>query len=75
MNNSIGLLLEIVLTNKLFFEGTSNPFGDAVDRKELIKAFDEKIWVSTPDFGTRMILWKSLMVNKGVNGNSNGRIV
>ncbi|EER08675.1 conserved hypothetical protein [Perkinsus marinus ATCC 50983] len=64
------LLLEIVLTNKLFFEGTSNPFGDAVDRKELIKAFDEKIWVSTPDFGTRMILWKSLMVPPHVTSSS-----
>ncbi|KAF4662820.1 hypothetical protein FOL47_006043 [Perkinsus chesapeaki] len=45
---------------------TSNPSGEGVDTKELLAAFDEKVWVPTPDFGTRVILWRSFMESKGV---------
>ncbi|KAF4688653.1 hypothetical protein FOZ60_002518 [Perkinsus olseni] len=50
----------------VFIGCTSNPFGESVDTKELLAAFDEKVWISTPDFGTRIILWRSFMEEKGV---------
>jgi len=45
----------------LFIGCTSRPFDDSVDTGELIKAFDEKVWVSFPEYGSRVVLWTRFM--------------
>jgi len=45
----------------LFIGCTSKPYPDTVDHKELIAAFDEKVWVSYPEYGSRVVLWQKFM--------------
>jgi SpoVK/Ycf46/Vps4 family AAA+-type ATPase len=50
----------------LFIGCTSRPFDDLIDMKELMNAFDEKVWVSFPEYGSRVVLWKKFMEQHGV---------
>jgi AAA+ superfamily predicted ATPase len=45
----------------LFIGATSRPFDENVNSAELIKAFDEKVWVSFPEYGSRVMLWQKFM--------------
>lgn len=45
----------------LFIGCTSRPFDDTVNTKELMAAFDEKVWVSYPEYGSRVVLWQKFM--------------
>mmetsp|Transcript_15598 Transcript_15598/g.39564 ORF Transcript_15598/g.39564 Transcript_15598/m.39564 type:complete len:864 (+) Transcript_15598:97-2688(+) len=38
-----------------------------LDMKELDNFFDEKIWVNSPDYGSRLLLWKKFMEQAGVD--------
>eukprot|EP00403_Amphidinium_massartii_P034621 CAMPEP_0178443034 /NCGR_PEP_ID=MMETSP0689_2-20121128/38582_1 /TAXON_ID=160604 /ORGANISM="Amphidinium massartii, Strain CS-259" /LENGTH=855 /DNA_ID=CAMNT_0020066819 /DNA_START=48 /DNA_END=2612 /DNA_ORIENTATION=- len=51
----------------LFIGASSRPFEDTVDKGELIKAFDEKVWVSFPEYGSRVLLWQKFMEQHGVS--------
>merc|ERR1719217_127175 len=50
----------------LFIGLTSQPFDDNIDMKELCLAFDEKVWVNYPEYGSRVLLWRKFMENHGV---------
>merc|ERR1719473_2452233 len=50
----------------LFIGCTSKPFDEGVDQKDLIAKFDEKVWLSFPDYGSRVLLWKNFIEAKGV---------
>lgn len=50
----------------LFIGATSRPFDESVNAGEMIKAFDEKVWVSFPEYGSRVMLWQKFMENHGV---------
>eukprot|EP00401_Gymnodinium_catenatum_P083275 CAMPEP_0117501452 /NCGR_PEP_ID=MMETSP0784-20121206/23305_1 /TAXON_ID=39447 /ORGANISM="" /LENGTH=861 /DNA_ID=CAMNT_0005296705 /DNA_START=118 /DNA_END=2703 /DNA_ORIENTATION=- len=50
----------------LFIGCTSKPYEDTVDIEELRKAFDEKVWVHCPDYGSRYKLWLNFMGQHGV---------
>merc|ERR1719487_1225286 len=50
----------------LFIGSTSKPFGEGVDQRELIASFDEKVWVSFPTYGCRVVLWQRFMEASGV---------
>lgn len=50
----------------LFVGATSKPYDDLVDMKELVKAFDEKVWVCFPEYGSRVVLWQKFMEHHGV---------
>jgi len=50
----------------LFIGCTSRPFDDGCNTGELIKAFDEKVWVSFPEYGSRVMLWQKFMEGHGV---------
>merc|ERR1719408_1235623 len=50
----------------LFIGATSRPFEENVNTGELIKAFDEKVWVSFPEYGSRVMLWQKFMEAHGV---------
>eukprot|EP00927_Polykrikos_kofoidii_P073274 TRINITY_DN6931_c0_g2_i1.p1 TRINITY_DN6931_c0_g2~~TRINITY_DN6931_c0_g2_i1.p1 ORF type:complete len:859 (+),score=195.27 TRINITY_DN6931_c0_g2_i1:130-2706(+) len=45
----------------LFIGCSSKPYVETVDSKELLLAFDEKIWVNFPEYGSRVMLWKKFM--------------
>mmetsp|Transcript_73145 Transcript_73145/g.169629 ORF Transcript_73145/g.169629 Transcript_73145/m.169629 type:complete len:852 (-) Transcript_73145:64-2619(-) len=49
----------------LFIGCTSKPFAENVDTKELIASFDEKVWVSYPEYGSRVVLWQRFMEGHG----------
>eukprot|EP00397_Hematodinium_sp_SG-2012_P009376 GEMP01009459.1.p1 GENE.GEMP01009459.1~~GEMP01009459.1.p1 ORF type:complete len:837 (+),score=197.06 GEMP01009459.1:32-2542(+) len=51
----------------LFIGCTSRPFADGVDTKELLNAFEEKVWISFPDYGSRVMLWMKCIENHAVN--------
>jgi SpoVK/Ycf46/Vps4 family AAA+-type ATPase len=55
----------------LFIGSTSQPFADGVDMKELMKSFDEKVWVNFPEYGSRVVLWQKFMEKHGVNVDPN----
>jgi len=42
----------------LFIGCTNKPFADNMDTKELLNSFDEKVWISFPDYASRTLLWK-----------------
>jgi len=50
----------------LFVGATSRPYEENVNINELIKAFDEKVWVSFPEYGSRVMLWQRFMEQHGV---------
>lgn len=50
----------------LFIGTTSRPFDDNIDMKELLGSFDEKVWVSCPEYGSRVMLWRKFMEQHGV---------
>merc|ERR1712061_435409 len=50
----------------LFIGSTSRPWEDTVDRKELMNSFDEKVWVSFPEYGSRVVLWQKFMEGHNV---------
>jgi len=50
----------------LFIGATSRPFADGVNMKELNAAFDEKVWVSYPEYGSRVLLWQKFMQQHNV---------
>ncbi|CAK9062339.1 Elongation factor Tu [Durusdinium trenchii] len=50
----------------LFIGATSRPFADGVDVAGLKDSFDEKVWVSFPEYGSRVVLWQRFMENHGV---------
>mmetsp|Transcript_44441 Transcript_44441/g.95827 ORF Transcript_44441/g.95827 Transcript_44441/m.95827 type:complete len:850 (-) Transcript_44441:163-2712(-) len=50
----------------LFIGCTSRPFDDNVDKKELLAAFEVKVWVSYPEYGSRVMLWQKFMEAHGV---------
>jgi hypothetical protein len=45
----------------LFIGCSSNAYEPTVDRKELMNAFDEKVWLSSPDYGSRVVLWQKFI--------------
>lgn len=45
----------------LFIGCTSKPFADGVDTNELIKSFDEKVYLSFPDYGRKYWGWLRLL--------------
>jgi len=51
----------------LFIGATSKPYDENVDKKEFQKVFDEKVWVSWPEYGSRKMLWEKFMERHGVN--------
>jgi len=51
----------------LFIGCTSRPFDETVNTKELVAAFDEKVWVSFPEYGSRVVLWQKFMQKHGVS--------
>jgi len=58
---------ESVDQDRILFIGTTNrPFADGVDTKELLAAFDEKIWINSPDYGSRVLLWEKFLQRRGV---------
>jgi len=50
----------------LFIGCTSRPFEENVAKDEMISAFDEHVWVSSPDYGSRYLLWQRFMEQHGV---------
>merc|ERR1719424_2526252 len=50
----------------LFIGATSRPFDEGCNTGELIKSFDEKVWVSFPEYGSRVMLWQKFMEAHGV---------
>jgi len=50
----------------LFIGAMSKPFDENIDSKELLSAFDEKVWVSYPEYGSRVVLWQKFMEVHGV---------
>lgn len=50
----------------LFIGSTSKPFGEGVDQEGLKQSFDEKVWVSFPEYGSRVVLWQKFMKAHGV---------
>lgn len=50
----------------LFIGCTSRPFEENVNTAELMKSFDEKVWVSFPEYGSRVMLWQKFMEAHGV---------
>ncbi|CAK0838676.1 unnamed protein product, partial [Prorocentrum cordatum] len=50
----------------LFIGTTSSPSADGVDEKGLMDAFDEKVWVNYPEYGSRVVLWQKFIEQKGV---------
>mmetsp|Transcript_11624 Transcript_11624/g.18521 ORF Transcript_11624/g.18521 Transcript_11624/m.18521 type:complete len:849 (-) Transcript_11624:78-2624(-) len=50
----------------LFIGCSSKPYGDMVDTEGLRQSFDEKIWVSFPEYGSRVVLWQRFMEHHGV---------
>jgi len=53
----------------LFIGATSRPYAENVDMKELLGAFDEKVWISFPDYGSRVLLWRKCIEDCGVAVN------
>lgn len=51
----------------LFIGATSAPYEDTVDKKGLQESFDEFIWVSYPDYGSRVMLWQKFMEQHSLN--------
>lgn len=45
----------------LFIGSTSKPYDENIDMKELMASFDEKVWVSYPEYGSRVLLWQKAM--------------
>jgi len=45
----------------LFIGCSSKPYTDTVDRKKMFDAFGEKVWVSYPEYGSRVLLWQQFM--------------
>jgi AAA+ superfamily predicted ATPase len=46
---------------------TSTPFNELIDNKsynEFVANFDEKVWVSYPEYGSRKMLWEKFMKMK-----------
>merc|ERR1712217_736023 len=50
----------------LFIGCTSKPFDPDVSMKDLNAAFDEKVWVSYPEYGSRVVLWQKFMEQHNV---------
>merc|ERR1711972_755841 len=50
----------------LFIGATCRPFDENVNMKELTAAFDEKVWVSYPEYGSRVVLWQKFMEQHNV---------
>ncbi|CAE7431059.1 Iqca1l [Symbiodinium natans] len=50
----------------LFIGSTSRPFAEGVDTQGLKDSFDEKVWVSFPEYGSRVVLWQQFMEEHGV---------
>merc|ERR1719291_507519 len=50
----------------LFIGCTSKPYAEGVNMKELVAAFDEKVWVSYPEYGSRVVLWNKFMQQHNV---------
>ncbi|CAE7373490.1 tuf1 [Symbiodinium sp. CCMP2592] len=50
----------------LFIGSTSRPFAEGVDVAGLKDSFDEKVWVSFPEYGSRVVLWQQFMEEHGV---------
>jgi len=50
----------------LFIGCTNRPFDESVNAGEMIKSFDEKVWVSFPEYGSRVMLWQKFMEAHGV---------
>ena len=53
--------------DRILFIGTSGiPTAEGVDQTELAAAFDEHLWISFPDYGTRVELWLIAMEARGL---------
>jgi len=50
----------------LFIGCTSKPFDENCNSNEMIKSFDEKVWISFPEYGSRVMLWQKFMEAHGV---------
>merc|ERR550514_2593482 len=50
----------------LFIGCTSKPYADTVNTKALIDNFDEKVWVSFPEYGSLVVLWQKFMESHGI---------
>jgi len=50
---------------------TSQPYGEGVNQKELIENFDFKVWVSFPDTGSRSLLFRKFIEEKGIVVDAN----
>lgn len=50
----------------LFIGCSSKPYDDGVDMNGLMAAFDEKVWVSFPEYGSRVVLWQKFMEQHNV---------
>jgi len=50
----------------LFIGCTSRPFDENCNIDKMLPAFEEKIWVSWPDYGSRVTLWEKFMEAHGV---------
>jgi len=50
----------------LFIGCTSEPFADGVDKAGLLQAFDEMVWLSCPDYSSRVLLWQRFIEECGV---------
>ncbi|CEM19665.1 unnamed protein product [Vitrella brassicaformis CCMP3155] len=51
----------------LFIGCTTQPYADHVDTKELLSFFEEKVWLTFPDYPSRVFLWKQFMKDRGVS--------
>lgn len=45
----------------LLIGASSKPYEASVDRKKLMEFFDEKVWLSPPDYGSRVMLWQKFI--------------
>merc|ERR1712139_168557 len=50
----------------LFIGCTSKPYADSVNTKALMDSFDEKVWVSFPEYGSLVVLWQKFMESHGI---------
>lgn len=50
----------------LFIGCTSRPFDETVDFEGLRTTFDEMVWVSYPEYGSRVVLWQKFMEQHNV---------
>ena len=50
----------------LFIGATSRPFSDECDAFELADSFQEKLWIASPDYAARCVIWRDAIEAKGV---------